>query len=109
MSPAIARLWLFSVSRNVDSNNNDSDAATKELKQLTSEFGQEKFEVSAGNGIRIYTCSFVQLYCPKRYFISELVFGKGKSKNFWNGTEWDDMKFNIECRPFRTDDKVEER
>ncbi len=38
--------------------------------------------------------------------MAKVTFQKGASKEYWNGGEWEDMAFQLTCRPFRKDDKV---
>jgi hypothetical protein len=50
---------------------------------------------------------FLQLFCPAKQFISRLIFEKGVTRLNGNGRDdWDDMKFHIECRSFRSADTV---
>ena len=67
-----------------------SASLRRQITVLTSDIGQEE----------------IKLKCPKRHFAMSINFKKGYTRGFWNGTEWFDVVFEFECRPFRDDDKV---
>jgi hypothetical protein len=77
-----------------DGDNDDSGQAQRVRHRgfsvFKSKLGEEKYELA----------------CPKRHFVARLVWKKGTTREHWNGSEWHDMAWEFECRPFRKDDDV---